>query len=172
MFSKSFPKSFLTAVLLAVICVDIANSFSVSVPPVKSVCKSMHPGHHKYKPQEVESPFSITTDVSEVRGGNVVEIQLQGLGNRTFKGYYLQARDHNESPIGMFNPNTLAKVHNCGGVRSNAAHHANSEEKERVIVSWVAPKRFSGDITFTVTMLENFVTFWLQMKAPPVKVVS
>lgn len=158
--------------LVIIMSVDNVKSFSVSVPPVKSVCKSMHPGHDKYKPQTVDSPFSVSTDITEVQGGSVVEVLLQGSSNKTFKGYYLQARDSHDAPIGMFNSNTLAKVHSCGGIRANAAHHANSEEKDRIRVSWMAPKRYSGDITFTATFVENYVQFWTQVKAQTIKVVS
>ncbi|CAL8094434.1 unnamed protein product [Orchesella dallaii] len=158
--------------LVVILAVDNVSSFSVSVPPVKSVCRSMQPGHDKYKPQTIDSPFSVSTDISEVQGGSVVEVLLQGSGNKTFKGYYLQARDSNDSPIGMFNSNTLAKVHSCGGIRANAAHHANSEEKNRIAVSWMAPKRYSGEITFTATFVENYVVFWTQVKAQTIKVVS
>jgi len=173
MISRQFIPTMVSAtivVLFAVASVDIVSSFSVSVPPVRTVCRTMHPGHDKYKPQTSESPFSVTTDVTEVPERGVVEVTLHGLGNRTFKGYYLQARGSKDTPIGMFNSNSLAKTHSCGGIRGNAAHHANSEEKDRISVSWLAPPGYNGDVTFTATFVETYVHFWTQVKAPVVKV--
>lgn len=66
--------SVVVAVVLSVICIIASVScFSVSVPPVKSVCRSMQPGHDKYKPQTSDSPFLVSTDSLEVQGGNIVE---------------------------------------------------------------------------------------------------
>lgn len=75
MISREFPigKSIIFVGLVTVLAIDIVTSFSVSVPPVKSVCKSMHPGHDKYKPQESDSPYLISTDVTEIPSGGVVE---------------------------------------------------------------------------------------------------
>ncbi len=50
-----------------------SDAFSVSVPPVRSVCKSMTPGHDKTKAQQSSPPYSVTTDVTQVSGGNTVE---------------------------------------------------------------------------------------------------
>lgn len=33
-------------------------------------------------------------------------------------GFYVQARDENDNPVGVFTPNTDTKVHNCFGKRS------------------------------------------------------
>lgn len=62
-----------SSVIFLITLIDRASSFSVSVPPVKSVCRSMQPGHDKYKPQTSDSPFLVSTDVSEIAGGNIVE---------------------------------------------------------------------------------------------------
>lgn len=50
--------------------------FSVSVPPVRSVCKNMTPGHDKYKPQSSTAPYNVTTDIAQVTGGETVEGKL------------------------------------------------------------------------------------------------
>jgi hypothetical protein len=171
MISRRAIPTLLTAtvvVLFAIASVDIVNSFSVSVPPVRSVCRTMVPGHHEYKPQTSESPFAVSTDVNEIKERGVVEVTLHGLGNHTFKGFYLQARGSKNTPIGMFNSNSLAKTHSCGGVRSNAAHHGSPDEKSRVSVSWHAPAGYKGDIQFQATFVENFVHFWTPVKAPEV----
>lgn len=54
--------------------VHFADSFSVSVPATRSVCKSMKPGHDQYKPQaSSSSPGNVTTDITQVRGGETVD---------------------------------------------------------------------------------------------------
>lgn len=73
----------ISAFILAVVLIDSISSFSVSVPPVRSVCKSMQPGHDKYKPQTAPSPFIVRTDVTEIKGGNAVE------GNLKFKVFLI-----------------------------------------------------------------------------------
>lgn len=73
----------ITVFILAVVLIDSISSFSVSVPPVRSVCKSMQPGHDKYKPQTAPSPFIVRTDVTEIKGGNAVE------GNLNFKVFLI-----------------------------------------------------------------------------------
>lgn len=63
----------ISAFILSVMLIDSISSFSVSVPPVRSVCRSMQPGHDKYKPQTAPSPFIVRTDATEIKGGNAVE---------------------------------------------------------------------------------------------------
>ena len=45
------------------------NSFSASVPPLRSVCTNMLPHHDVYKPQSSEAPFEITVSSNTVSGG-------------------------------------------------------------------------------------------------------
>jgi len=163
--------------ILLVACVFFHNvdCFSVSVPPIRSVCRTMVPGHDKYQPQNITaspSPFSVVVDQNSVAGGDTVDITLFGNDGKQFIGYYLQARDSKNSPVGMFNPNSLAKTHSCGGIRGNAAHHANPEKKDKVKISWKAPKKYQGDIQFYATFVENYVTFWTMVKAPEVVKVT
>ncbi|OXA44906.1 putative defense protein isoform X2 [Folsomia candida] len=153
--------------------VHFADSFSVSVPATRSVCKSMKPGHDQYKPQaSSSSPGNVTTDITQVRGGETVDVTIYARNGEKFKGFYIQARDEKGAPIGTFNENTYVKTHSCGGIKSNAAHHVNSEDKTKVQVSWTAPANYNGRVQILATIVQRFNTYWTGIKANAISVVG
>jgi len=148
--------------------------FTVGPPPLPTVCKTMNPQHHDYKAQSTDSPFMITADRTEVAAGSSVFVNLFTIDPETkFIGFYVQARDENDNPIGTFNPNANTKVHNCFGRRANAAHHASGlVKKDNVTIVWTAPDNFHGEVVFTATAMRDFVTYWVFLQTDPVQVVN
>jgi hypothetical protein len=152
--------------------INPTTGFSASVPPLRSVCMNQLPHHDTYKPQTSEPPFKITTSGTEVMAGESVLVTLSSTTPITFKGFYLQAKDENSKPIGSFSPDMIdSKAHSCGGVRNNAAHHANGKiEKTRVTITWTSPKDYSGEVTFISTFVQHYVHIWAGVYSDPVLV--
>lgn len=98
---------------------------------------------------------------------------LSGGNSNPFLGFYVQARDDKNNAVGTFSPSDEVKVHNCGGIRNNAAHHANGKiEKASVRVTWKAPKSFQGPVTFLASFVKEYDTFWTKIKSPEVVTVT
>jgi len=72
-------------------------------------------------------------------------VTIFGNDGRQFIGYYVQARDMKNSPIGMFNGNTLAKTHSCGGIRGVSLRN--------VIINYVIKISLYNSIAFVRTQL-------------------
>jgi len=160
---------FLTA--LVVFSVDYVTSFSSGVPPLRSVCLGMTPQHEKYTPQTSAAPYSITISNTTVNGGNNIEVILRSTGDAKFKGFYIQGRDDKGNPVGSFEINKVAKAHSCGGIKRNAAHHANGkEEKTEARIVWEAPSNYNGGIQFIGTFVKDFVHIWAGVTAEPLTV--
>lgn len=161
-------------VVFIVLVADSGNGFTVGPPPLPSVCKTMSPQHHDYKAQTGESPFTVSIDRKETAGGQSVFVNLATTDPETkYIGFYVQARDENDNPVGVFTPNTDTKVHNCFGKRSNAAHHATGlVKKSNTTIIWTAPRNFQGEIVLTGTMMRDFVTYWVFLQSEPLIVTA
>jgi len=160
-----------TIVVILSAILAVAWSYPTTVPPSPEVCSKMTPGHGP-SPQKSKSPYTIDVSTANVKGGNNVQVTLSGNGE-TFKGFYVQARDAQGNRVGTFIPDDGAvKVHGCGGIKNNAAHHSGKDDKQSITVHWKAPQAFSGQVTFVATFVHEFETFWTNVKSGPVTVTA
>jgi hypothetical protein len=153
------------ALLVSCLCIGSVLPYPTQVPNTPAVCKNMIPGHGP-SPQKTKSPYTVTAWPRRVNQGDAVQVVLSGEGGEEFKGFYLQARTADGTPIGTFTPTDTIKVHSCGDGKNNAAFHGVRGLKDEVEVFWNAPKDFQGDVTFTSSFVSEFEQFWTQVKAP------
>jgi len=145
----------------------IGSVFSYPTNVPEGACVSMTPGHGT-SAQKNASPYKIEASPKIVRQGDLVQVVLYG--SEPFKGFYLQARDQNGTPIGSFTRNDIVKTHNCGNGEKNAAFHGVRGLKNNLEIYWTAPKDFTGQVTFTSSFVSEFEKFWTFVRANPITV--
>ncbi|ODN05539.1 putative defense protein 3 [Orchesella cincta] len=146
--------------IIGTILVGYVSCYPNYVPNSPDVCSKMIPGHGP-RPQTTPSPYEIVLNKQSVFGGNNLQVELKGKNGEKFKGFYIQARDQDGSPIGLFqSPNeNESKAHTCFGVKNNAIHHTNRNDKESITLYWKAPEAFVGKVKIVATC-ENYKTLF------------
>lgn len=123
------------------------------------VCSSMKPIHREDAPQDntkFPPPYEIVLPLNKtVSPGQVIQIHLatKSAANQVaFKGFLVTARKKtsrpDNTPHGTFisevpaskrSPVTLSKLLNCSGLLNSSVTHRNSDDKQRVTLTWRAP---------------------------------
>lgn len=100
--------------LVALLAVPAAWGYSSGAPA--DVCGDMTPKHH-VDPQSSASPYSVRVSNAQIRSGEAVTVDVAGNSpSDTIKGFFIQARDGANTPIGSFqvDPNDpLIQTRNC-----------------------------------------------------------
>ncbi|KQK73694.1 hypothetical protein AAES_164697 [Amazona aestiva] len=103
-------------------------------------CDSLLPNYEAV-PQKSAPPYIIAVSFDNFEPGNEVQVTLEALQDAGFKGFNLQAREiDGDVPVGTFkitDPNT--KGMECHNVTNSAVSHANSDVKQKVTTTWIAP---------------------------------
>ncbi|NXX78280.1 FRRS1 reductase, partial [Urocolius indicus] len=128
-------------------------------------CDSLLP-NYEAEPQKSPPPYIITVSFDNFEPGNEVQVTLEALQNAGFKGFNLQAREvDGDVPVGTFkitDPNT--KGLECHNATNSAISHANSDVKQKVTTTWVAPKDVK-DLQFIATVVQDLERFWVGIQS-------
>merc|ERR1712024_199113 len=123
---------------------------SYSSGPPSSTCSSLTPGHSGITYNENSANLKI--DILDASKGLInVAINSQ----KIFKGFIIQARDDNGSPIGTFLTGFYKKME-CSGSNGNTISHTSATNKNSVVSRWRAPNGYKGIITFRATVVYNY----------------
>ncbi|XP_057375812.1 putative defense protein [Daphnia carinata] len=149
------------------------EGFPNGAPP--SACSSMTPGHG-VATQQSSSPFITTSTKGEIAlPGTSVQLELRPQnGDTPFRGYFVMAFDRNDDskPIGTFQEPRDGKLIDCSGGMQNAVTHINNSDKKSVIIEWMPPPNYSGQVVFKTTFVQNKMTFWVKTESKVVSVVT
>ncbi|KAJ7408774.1 hypothetical protein WISP_118654 [Willisornis vidua] len=103
-------------------------------------CDSLLP-NYEAEPQTSPPPYIIAVSFDSFEPGNEIQVTLEALKEAGFKGFNLQAREiDGDVPVGTFkitDPNT--KGLECHNMTNSAVSHANSDVKQKVTTTWIAP---------------------------------
>ncbi|KAJ8277992.1 hypothetical protein GJAV_G00082530 [Gymnothorax javanicus] len=152
--------------LFSIAClIRIANCYSSG--EVSASCSDMTPGHVGGTAQSTPSPYEIILDRSNYATGDEITVTLQA-SSSPFLGFMLQAHEvGGNAPIGSFSVTSeQTRLLSCGGITNSAITHRSSAQKTTIQGLWRAPT--SGllkDIEFRATFVQNFTTYWLQVKS-------
>ncbi|NXS56536.1 FRRS1 reductase, partial [Brachypteracias leptosomus] len=123
-------------------------------------CDSLLP-NYEAEPQTSAPPYIIAVSLDNFEPGNEIQVTLEALKDVGFKGFNLQAREIDEDvPVGTFkitDPNT--KGLECHNVTNSAVSHSNSDVKQEVKTTWVAPNDVR-DLQFIATVVQDVDKFW------------
>ena len=91
---------------------SLVESLSSGAPD--SACSSMQPRHGQFAPQTSQAPpYTISPNTSETFGGGRIIVKLESNPD-VFKGFLIQARDSQDSPLGRFHTAVHATL-SCSG---------------------------------------------------------
>ncbi|NWX43570.1 FRRS1 reductase, partial [Steatornis caripensis] len=128
-------------------------------------CDSLLP-NYEAQPQTSAPPFVITVSFDNFEPGNEIQVNLKALKDVGFKGFNLQAREiEGDVPVGTFkitDPNT--KGLECHNMTNSAVSHANSDVKQKVTTTWIAPHDVR-DLQFIATVVQDPETFWFGIQS-------
>ncbi|XP_030809445.1 loricrin-like [Camarhynchus parvulus] len=129
-------------------------------------CDSLLP-NYEVEPQTSAPPYIIAVSFDNFEPGNEVQVTLEALGDAGFKGFNLQAREiDGDVPIGTFkitDPNT--KGLECHNMTNSAVSNANSDVKQKVTTTWIAPHDVRGELQFIATVVQNLENFWVGIQS-------
>ncbi|NXE17542.1 FRRS1 reductase, partial [Ardeotis kori] len=128
-------------------------------------CDSMLP-NYEAEPQSSVPPYVITASFSNFDPGNEIKVTLNALKDVGFREFNLQAREiEGDVPVGTFkitDPNT--KGLECHNVTNSAVRHANSDVKQQVTTTWIAPRDVK-DLQFIATVFQDLEKFWVGIQS-------
>ncbi|NXU10577.1 FRRS1 reductase, partial [Pardalotus punctatus] len=128
-------------------------------------CDSLLP-NYEAEPQTSAPPYIIAVSFDNFEPGNEVQVTLEALGDAGFKGFNLQAREiDGDVPVGTFkitDPNT--KGLECHNMTNSAVSHANSDVKQKVTTTWIAPPDVR-ELQFIATVVQNIENFWVGIQS-------
>ncbi|RLW05881.1 hypothetical protein DV515_00004961 [Chloebia gouldiae] len=128
-------------------------------------CDSLLP-NYEAEPQTSAPPYIIAVSFDNFEPGNEVQVTLEALGDAGFKGFNLQAREiDGDVPVGTFkitDPNT--KGLECHNMTNSAVINANSDVKQKVTTTWIAPQDVR-ELQFIATVVQNLENFWVGIQS-------
>ncbi|NXW50484.1 FRRS1 reductase, partial [Nyctiprogne leucopyga] len=128
-------------------------------------CDSLLP-NYEAEPQTSAPPYIITVSFDKFEPGNEIQVTLEALKDDGFKGFNLQAREiEGDVPVGTFkitDPNT--KVLECHNVTNSTVSHANSDVKQKITTTWIAPHDVR-ELQFISTVVQDLDKFWVGIQS-------
>ncbi|NXP18839.1 FRRS1 reductase, partial [Scytalopus superciliaris] len=128
-------------------------------------CDSLLP-NYEAEPQTSAPPYIIAVSFDNFEPGNEVQVTLEALRDAGFKGFNLQAREiDGDIPVGTFkitDPNT--KGLECHNMTNSAVSHANSDVKQKITTTWIAPHDVR-ELQFIATVVQNLENFWVGIQS-------
>ncbi|NXG66093.1 FRRS1 reductase, partial [Hemiprocne comata] len=128
-------------------------------------CDSLLP-NYEAEPQKSAPPYLIAVSFDNFEPGNEIQVTLEALKDVGFRGFYLQAREiEGDVPIGTFKiTDTNTKGLECHNETNSALSHANSDVKQKVTTTWIAPHGV-GDLHFIATVVQDLEKFWVGIQS-------
>ncbi|XP_056212178.1 uncharacterized protein LOC130157058 [Falco biarmicus] len=128
-------------------------------------CDSLLP-NYEAEPQSSAPPYIIAVSFDNFEPGNEIKVTLEALQGVGFKGFNLQAREiDGDVPVGTFkitDPNT--KALECHNMTNSAVSQANSDVKQKVTTTWIAPHDVK-DLQFIATVVQDLEKFWVGIQS-------
>ncbi|NXF57577.1 FRRS1 reductase, partial [Ciccaba nigrolineata] len=128
-------------------------------------CDSLLP-NYEAEPQTSAPPYIIAVSFDNFEPGNEIQVTLEALKDVGFKGFNLQAREtEGDVPVGTFkitDPNT--KGLGCHNMTNSAVSHANSDVKQKITTTWIAPHDVR-DLQFIATVVQDLEKFWVGIQS-------
>ncbi|NXI14075.1 FRRS1 reductase, partial [Irena cyanogastra] len=128
-------------------------------------CDSLLP-NYEAEPQKSAPPYIIAVSFGNFEPGNEVQVTLEALEDAGFQGFNLQAREiDGDVPVGTFkitDPNT--KGLECHNMTNSAVSHANSDVKQKITTTWIAPQDVR-ELQFIATVVQNLENFWVGIQS-------
>ncbi|KAI9554612.1 hypothetical protein GHT06_019885 [Daphnia sinensis] len=144
-----------------------------------SACSTMKPGH-SVDPQPLStSPFFTHISNRETfLMDNVVRLELRAHnGLAAFRGFLIMAFDKDDNsttakPLGTFQMPSGGRLISCTDGEQNAVTHSLNNDKKSIMIEWIRPKTFAGQIVFRTTFVQEFNTFWVKTESQTVSFVT
>ncbi|XP_065561394.1 putative defense protein 3 isoform X2 [Artemia franciscana] len=167
------------------IVVSVVRAFPNGVPSL--ACNSMVPGHglrpqsnensqivFEAEPNLVHAPLRKDEPMENRKknGPHVVTLTLRSTDGVPFKGFFVQAQSENvDGSFGQFlihqGPGHYG---NCGNGKRTSVTHADNNRKEKILLKWISPSNFTGEVKFKATVVRDFSHFWVDLPSNPVTV--
>ncbi|XP_055865949.1 putative ferric-chelate reductase 1 homolog isoform X1 [Biomphalaria glabrata] len=135
-----------------------------------SVCDNLLPIHDSILPQTSDVPYTIQLEPDQFKPGDKIKVSIVDPRGKSLKGLVIGAYMKSGrllSVVGQFLqfPTDKLKPLKCtAGQMNNTLTHSNDISVHNVSLLWEAPHVNTGDVIFRVTLLENFQTFWTDVR--------
>ncbi|XP_053549694.1 putative ferric-chelate reductase 1 [Bombina bombina] len=164
-----------SSLLHIVVLLYILTSYRVtsfSNGKVQAACFTMEPNHGT-RAQTSPAPYNVTVSKTSYTNGERLTVTLStNPGETSFKGFLIQARDNNNSALGMFEVSgSDVQTLQCTNA-ANTISHTSSDLKSSIHVTWVAPDSNVSDIQFRTTVVQQGNTYWLNVPSPKLTYTS
>ncbi|ESP01762.1 hypothetical protein LOTGIDRAFT_139154 [Lottia gigantea] len=149
------------SVFVLSLCLKLSSSYPSGAPP--TVCGTMMPGHN-VAPQGLPQIINIFELSSQTYSPNSpITVKVKG----TMAGLLLQARKNSDMlQVGSFSSLPKGtKVLTCQGT-PNSVTHSNKTPNTDPTFTWNPPASDVGDVTFYLTMVKDYSTFWVKIPSP------
>ncbi|OXB66173.1 hypothetical protein ASZ78_012972 [Callipepla squamata] len=128
-------------------------------------CDSLLPNYEN-EPQSSPPPYIIAVSFDSFEPGNEIQVTLEALKDVGFKEFNLQARETGgDVPVGTFKiTDRNTKGLECHNITNSAVSHANSDLKQKITTTWIAPNDVR-DLQFIATVVQDLEKFWVGIES-------
>ncbi|XP_065602646.1 putative ferric-chelate reductase 1 isoform X1 [Cyrtonyx montezumae] len=128
-------------------------------------CDSLLPNYEN-EPQSSPPPYIIAVSFDSFEPGNEIQVTLEALKDVGFKEFNLQARETGgDVPVGTFKiTDRNTKGLECHNITNSAVSHANSDLKQKITTTWIAPNDVR-DLQFIATVVQDLEKFWVGVES-------
>ncbi|KAF4525485.1 hypothetical protein B566_EDAN002343, partial [Ephemera danica] len=131
--------------LFSVFITNVVIAMPEGAPNDPVACRDMTPKHQPHLPQNNPSPYILQAE----NDGNEVLVTILAAVEDAFTGFFLQAREADDSLIGTFvTMESMAKIINCLGGVNNAVTHNTKDSKTIITSYWTPPGGVPQNVTF------------------------
>ncbi|XP_060600501.1 ferric-chelate reductase 1-like isoform X4 [Ruditapes philippinarum] len=156
---------FLPLCFVALIGFQLADGFGTGAPDSRCGATAGMVPEHGTPPQTEQIPFILSAENGQTTytTGEIISLTLEG--DRTFTGFLIQALSSSGAIVGKMiaPPGGQSKLLNCGNIGRNGITHTSNLAKSSFTFQWEGPDtETNGAVTFLVTVVENYSTFWVK----------
>ncbi|XP_034487766.1 putative defense protein 3 [Drosophila innubila] len=126
--------------------------------------RANQPNHGKARSQPAHTnPFEVVASTQTYHPGQEVSVVIYPQdqhATKTFRGFFLQARDANSNEwIGEWVQSDNTKtIPECSAIT-----HSDNRDKLGAKLIWKAPQNKRGNVYFTGTVLQDYGNFWSEI---------
>lgn len=159
-------------ILSAIILITVTKVSGYGSGAPSSQCGSLTPGHGLDPLDNSNSPYTVKVDKSDIKTGDVVNIEVSGAAGEQFQGFLVQVRDESDNVVGTFeNLPADAQYLKCSNDKDTVTHRTGSK-KTSIKLGWVPPVSWSGTVKVLSTAVETYDKYYVKLSSTPVTVTK
>jgi len=129
----------------------VAGSHQRSDGAPASRCENLTPNHQGSVTQEGIFPYEILPSATVIGNGQRMLVEITSPErDLAFRGFLMQARASSDplEIVGEFVESEAYNIRNCSDLFASSATNANANDKNSLVLEWIAPSDFTGTVKF------------------------